>query len=189
MALQFKRKTKLHVIEGGLHCKMTVNDLRIIAAPKQSPPFQIEALAVEEDTYLIMSAEPSHVPPTESPLRFMAELAKLQPEKPGSIVIKGKNPLRLLAIVHDVNKDPTWRETWIEKALFKIFQEADLRQIATLGLPMIGTKHGRFENHRFGELLAETIRISPFNYLKKIWLIAPVPENNKLIKLLKSRLN
>ena len=75
MPLQFKRKTKLSVLEGGLHCKMMYNDLRIIAAPKQSPPIQIDALAVEEDTYLIMSAEPSHVPPTENPLRFMAELA------------------------------------------------------------------------------------------------------------------
>lgn len=189
MTLQFKRKPKLNVIDGGLHCKMMYNDLKIIAAPLQSPPIQIDALAVEEDTYLIMSAEPTHMPPAENPLRFMAELAKLQPETPGSVVIKGKKPLRLMAIVHDVNKEPTWRESWIKKALINIFKEIENRQISMLGLPLIGTKHGRFENHRFGELLAEAIRISPFNYLKKIWLIAPVPENNKLIKLLKSRLN
>ena len=188
MPQQLKKITRLRVIDGGLHCKMMFNGLQIVAAPEDAPPFKIDALAVEEDTYLIMSAEPTHAPPAEHPLRFLAELARLEPEKPGSIVVRGHNPVRLMAVVHDVNKDPTWREKWIKKALCEIFKEADIRRLSALGLPLIGTKHGKLKNHRFAELLAKAMKKSAFNHLKKLWIIAPVPENVKLIQLLKNRL-
>jgi len=189
MPQQLKRISRLRVIDGGLHCKMTFNGLQIIAAPKDAPPFKIDTLAVEEDTYLIMSAEPTHIPPAEHPLRFMAELAGLEPEKPGSIVVRGRNPVRMMAVVHDVNQEPTWREKWIEKALCEIFRQADSRQLSALGLPLIGTKHGKLKNHRFAALLAKAIKKSSFNHLKRLWLIAPVPENVKLVQLLKKAIS
>jgi len=188
MPKQLKKINRLRVIDGGLHCKMAFNGLQIISAPMEAPPVKIDALAVEEDTYLIMSAEPTHIPPAEHPLRFLAELASLEPEKPGSIVVRGYNPIRMMAVVHDVNEDPTWREKWIESALCEIFIEIDIRKLSTLGLPLIGTKHGKLKNHRFAELLAKAIKKSAINHLKRLRIIAPVPENVKLIQLLKNRL-
>ncbi|MGB9498442.1 MAG: hypothetical protein ACKVE4_01550 [Dissulfuribacterales bacterium] len=94
----------------------------------------------------------------------------------------------MMAVVHDVNQEPTWREKWIESALYEIFRQADSRQLSALGLPLIGTKHGKFKNHRFAALFSKAIKKSTFNHLKRLWLITPVPENVKLVQLLKNRL-
>jgi hypothetical protein len=135
--------SKFQVINGGLQVAIAYRNLRIISAPSNSAPFKVEAIAYEEDTYLIMSAKPQFAPRNIHPLRLMAEMSNLTPETPGSVLVAGKKPLKFLAIVHDVDKVSTWREGWIEKALASIFMEADQRKIRSLGLPILGAKHGK----------------------------------------------
>lgn len=179
---------KLSVITGGLHSRMSYGNLRIVAAPEQSPPFKIHAMAYEEDTYLIMSAQPDHAPRSDHPLRLMAQLSKLEPEKPGSVVVTGKNPFKFLAVVHNVDKEPTWRKEWIESALSSIFAEAEKRELNALGLPLLGAKHGKLKHHLFITLLARALGNTRLDHLRRLWIIAPVPENAQLIDLLKSQL-
>ena len=82
----------------------------VVAAPYNRPPFKVDALAVEEDTFLVMSAD-RKVHDTREPLiRIMTRVIETQPKDPGSVFVKGGSPLRFLAIVHDLNEEPTWRE-------------------------------------------------------------------------------
>jgi hypothetical protein len=160
--------------------------ISITAAPEESPPFEIAAKAFEEDTWLVMSADPKIAEPPEHPIRLMTDLIQAQPEPVGSVLVRGKNPLRFLAIVHDVNQDPTWQEEWIVSALTEIFRASEHRKLQAIGLPLLGTLHGRLEKRRFILLLSRVLKQTPFIHLKYLWLMVPTPQNSEIIKMLES---
>ncbi len=182
-------RPRLRLIRGGLECSISFGLVRIVAAPKTSPPFDVEALAFEEDTWLIMSADPKICEPEEHPIRLMTEFIEEQPKPIGSVLVTGRNPIRFLAIVHDVNQVPTLKEEWVESALKEIFEKAEQRKIRSLGLPLLGTLHGRLEKQRFVALLSRSLIQSSFKFLRCIWLITPAGESLKIINSLESILN
>jgi hypothetical protein len=180
--------TRLRLIRGGLHCELPFGPIRIVAAPEKSQPFEVDAVAFEEDTFLIMSADPRISEPEQHPIRLMTDLIEARPEPAGSVLVKGDNPMRFLAVVHDVTQDPTWKEEWVESALGKIFQEAEKRRLRAVGLPLLGTLHGKLAKQRFAVLLSRVLMQTSFVYLKRLWLIAPAGVNSEVIEMLKSKL-
>jgi hypothetical protein len=183
-----KRRKGFRLIQGGRMCEMSFGSIRIVAAPEKWPPFDIDALAVEEDTWLIMSAEPKICHPPEHPIRLMTDLLEAQPKTVGSVLVRGKHPLQFMAIIHDVNQEPTWREEWVQNALNEIFHEVAYRKLQALGLPMLGTVHGKLEKRRFATLLSRTLHQAPLGRLRRLWLIAPIPINTEIIRLLQPML-
>ncbi len=176
-----RKKPNLHVIPGGLHRTAEYGAVRIVAAPENAPPFPVDAMTYEEDTFLIMSADPEEVPPDIHPIRLIAELESFEPKKIGSVIVKTGMPLKLLAVVHDVNKEPTCRGKYVEKALHAVFREVERRGIQSLGMPLLATRHGRLPCSRFAQLLSRVLAQNEFNSLKKLWLVAPVPDNCDVI--------
>ena len=177
------------MIPGGLQCQIRFGPIQIVAAPQDAAPFGVDALAVEEDTWLIMSTEPKIADPPEHPIRLMNDLHEAQPKAVGSLVVQGRNPIRLMAIVHDVNQVPTCRVEWVQSALTKIFQEADRRELRALGLPLIGTVYGKLVVAQFAGLLGQALLQAPIRHLRRVWLIAPVPTNSEIINMLQPLLN
>jgi hypothetical protein len=182
------RQTSLRLIDGGLHCETSFHHLRIVAAPKNAAPFDVDAIAIEEDTWLVMSADPKICEPQEHPIRLMTDLIETKPESVGSVLIQGSQPLRFLAIVHDVNQEPTWQEEWIESALREILRLVELRRLQAIGLPLIGTLHGRLKNQRFAALLGRVLRQTPLNHLKRLWLITSPIITSEFIEMLEAEL-
>ncbi len=90
-------RSRLTVIRGGVQCELAFGPVRIVAAPENRPPFDVDAIAYEEDTWLIMSADPKICQPEEHPIRLMTDLINAQPETVGSVRVQGRNPLRFLA--------------------------------------------------------------------------------------------
>jgi len=183
------RRTALRLIQGGLQCRIRFGPIRIVAAPQSPAPFEIDALAVEEDTWLVMSAEPKIAESPQHPVRLMTDLLKAQPKSVGSLVVQGRNPIRFMAIVHDVNQDPTCRQEWVQCALNEIFREAERRKLRALGLPLIGTLHGKLVTQHFAELFSQALLQASFKHLRRVWLIAPVPTNAEIINMLQPMLN
>ena len=183
------KRTALRLITGGLQCRIRFGPLRIVAAPQSSAPFEVDALTFEEDTWLVMSAEPKIGDLPEHPIRLMNDLHKARPKSVGSLVVQGRNPMRFLAIVHDVNHDPTCRQEWVQRALNAIFREAERRKLRALGLPLIGTLHGKLVPQHFAELFSQALLQAPLKHLRRVWLIAPVPTNAKIIDMLQPMLN
>jgi hypothetical protein len=70
----------------------------------------------------MMSASPTVCEPDIHPIRLMTDVINAEPEPIGSVVVRKGNPLRFLAIVHDVNQEPTWREEWVVIAFIKGFR-------------------------------------------------------------------
>ena len=171
----------MKLIHGGLHCQTAFNSLKIIAAPKEAPPFTADAIVFEEDTFLVLSADNTIRESGEHIVRIMTKIIETLPIPPGQVVKKGRKPLHLLAIVHDFDCEPSWREEWITRALDEIFVEIETRRLRTAAMPLIGTAFGSLKNQRFIYLLKKTMARMTFTHLKRLWLITPVGSNRSII--------
>ena len=165
--------TNLRVIVGGLRRELTLGGLKVVICPEDSPPFAVQAVAVEEDTWLIVSAAPVIAQPETHPIRLMTDLMNTEKEKVGTVKVKEGHPLRFLAIVHDVDSEPTWREEWVQSALVQVLREAEKRRLNAIAVPLLGTRHGRLQAGRFAELLSTALGSVERMSLKRLWLVAP----------------
>ena len=180
-------KPRLKVIKGGLTDETFLGSLRIVAAPTKAPPFDVDAFAFEEDTFLVLSADTQVRDPKVPLTRIMTRLIDTQPEIPGTVLVKGRRPLRFLAIVHDLNQEPSWKEEWIMHALYRVFQAAESRRLQSVALQMLGTVHGSLEKRRFAFLLRSAIDGMPFHHLKRLWLIVPPGTAQEVIDFIKAK--
>lgn len=171
------------LIRGGRGRAVCLNAVRILAAPQHLPPFAVEAVAAEEDTYFVLSAPAQVRQPIEHPIRVMTEVLEAVGAEPGSVVVRNGRPLRFLAVVHDLSAEPSWREDWVASALDGIFREAGRLRLRSIAMPLLATRHGKLERDRFMVLLREAIQRAPPGTLERLWLI--VPEGGEdLLKIL-----
>lgn len=167
-------KPTLRLIQGGRSHRLTQGIVHVVMAPREQPPFVVDATVVEEDTYLVLSADPrageAH---PEHPIRVMTSLLEVEPREPGTILVRERSKLEFAAIVHDLDEEPSWREEWVVAALDRALDEAERRQLRALGLEMLGAVHGGLERPRFLQLLRQALqRLGPRS-LERIWLIPP----------------
>jgi len=181
-----EKRPQLQIIRGTYPRHISRGSLSIVAAPKESPPFPVNAVAFEEDTFLVLSADPVVRAPKESLMQVMTRVIETRPQTPGSVLVKGKRPLRLLAIIHDFNQDPSWREEWIASALDRILAEAETQRLRSIAVPFLGTLHGSLEKQRFVVLLRDALERNPAIHLKRLWLVVPEGTSSKILDILES---
>lgn len=177
-----KPKPRLKIIQGGRRSEVSFGSVRITAAPETHPPFPVEAVVFEEDTYLVLSADWKKIESEDHPVVILTEAFGMEPEEPGRIVVYEGSPLRFLAVVHDLDQEPSWREEWVRKALENAFQEAERRGIRSMALPFLGTKHGSLEKRRFVGLLVDFLKKNPFSHPLRIWLAMPGDAEGEIIE-------
>ena len=136
------RKAHLRVLPGGRRVSADVAGVRIVIAREDDPPFAVDGVAVEEDTWLTFGVPSDVLSPADHPVRVMTQVWEARPEQPGTVLVKRGSPLRLHAVVYDLDADPSWKDTWVRAALSGIFQEAAQHRIRALRLPLLGTKRG-----------------------------------------------
>ena len=151
-----------------------VAGIQIVVAREDDPPFAIDSVAVEEDTWLALGPPADVVSSPGHPVRVMTRVWEAQPEEPGTVLVKRGPPLRLHAVVHDLNAVPSWKEKWVGTALSRIFEEAARHRLRALQLPLLATRHGRLPANRFMFLLREALveqaaRLP--HHLQAIWLV------------------
>ena len=181
-----EKRPQLQIIRGTYARHISRGSLSIVAAPKQSPPFPVDGVAFEEDTFLVLSADPVVRAPKESLMQVMTRVIETRPQTPGSVLVTGKRPLRLLAIVHDLNQDPSWREEWIASALDRILAEAETQRLRSIAVPFLGTLHGSLEKQRFVVLLQDALERNPAIHLERLWLVVPEGSSSKILDILES---
>ena len=121
----------------------------------------------------MMSPDWKKIESDDHPMAIMIEAFETKPQNLGSVVVLEDSPLRFLAVVHDLDQEPSWREDWIEKALEEVFREAERRKLRRIALPFVGTKHGTLEKERFVVLLREFLKRHPSPDPLQVWLILP----------------
>lgn len=122
---------------------------------------------------MVMSADPRIRAPGESLIKIMTRVIEMKPKVPGSVLVKKGHPMRFLAVVHDLNADPSWKEEWVAEALLGIFNEAEKRRCRSIGIPFLGTLHGSLEKERFLSLFKQTANQISRTYPESIWLVMP----------------
>ena len=142
----------------------------VFSAPGK-PPFPIDALVEEEDSYLSLSAEPVLEIPDEHPVRVMTAARDAEEIEPETIVVREGDPLQLLAVIHRLHVNPTWQEAWVVRAIENLCVEVERRQIRALGTPLLGTVHGKMSRKRSFELLAPLL--AEETGLERIWIVRP----------------
>ena len=139
----------------------------------------------EQDTALILS-KPKKIPVTDDkPGWFLANKLESQTLlEPGSVLIRDGQTMRMLAIVHDLEQQPSWRSAWIAQALDNVFNISRSYGITSIQLPVLGAEYGRFNIHDFLHLLVNTIKKHQ-GIFEKIWLVVPDEEYPHALSILK----
>ncbi len=174
---------RMELIRGSYPRKIQIGSLTIVASLEKDPPFKVDAMAMEEDTFLVLSADKRVRYVREPLIKVMTRMINTRPKRPGSVVVQEGTPLRLLAVIHDLNEEPSWREDWVTRSLKGIFDEAEMRKLRSIGIPFLGTLHGSMERGRFLVLLRSSIESVSFHHLKQLWLVVPTGTSSKLFEV------
>lgn len=135
------------------------------------PPFDVDGTVHEEDTWLALSAPTDLIAPPDHPVRVMTGAWKAEPLEPGSVIVRVGKPARILAVVHDLDADPSWQRAWVAKALTGVFEGADEHGLGTLRLPLLGCEHGALPVREFADLLREQLlRRRGRGAVRRLWL-------------------
>ncbi len=177
-----RKPPTLRLIRGDLDRVVKIGNTRIQVSPQDRPPFAVNAVAVEQDTALVLGEEPMVYIPTQSLDEIGSELEHHSEPLPGSVLVKRGTPKRLLAIVHDLEQDPTLRLEWVVKALHNMMRLAERQPLNAIALPLLGTRYGQLEPRRFIELLCYILGKYPPASPLKIWLVAPRYDVHALLK-------
>lgn len=148
-----------------------LHNISVLVVPENMAPAKVAAVVEEQDTALVLS-KPSSIPVSDNkPSWFLAnKLESQELLEPGSVIVREGNIIKLLAIIHDLDCEPTWKYEWISQALENIFDITSSHNISSLQLPVLGAQHGRFKLKEFLFLLHEKIK-DYHGPLEKIWLI------------------
>jgi O-acetyl-ADP-ribose deacetylase (regulator of RNase III) len=147
--------------------------VRVIIGPTNEPPFKVDAVAVEDDTYNVLSANPEFQASRGSIAQALDALERSEPHPLGSVVVRIGRPLIFQAIVHDLSRDPTCSEESVRRALTAIFDEAERRQLKSVALPPVGTRYRSLDERRFLDLFNEALARAAFRSVEQVWLIVP----------------
>ena len=149
-----------------------IGTVRVVAAGVDAPPFAVDMLVLEQDTYLLMVDDGTICEPPE-PLTALADELPRQPAlNGGTVIVRESRPMQLLAVVHDIEREPTWSEQWITLALDNIVTECIRHDIESIAMRPMAYRHGGFPIDRFIKLLRNALT-QPTGDLRRVWLVWP----------------
>ena len=160
-----------------------IGPIELVIAPPELSPFKFDAIVEEQDTNLLLGVAPQISEPYESYDKLVSQMITQQPRLPGEVVVKGNHPVRFLAVVHDLELEPIWKEEWIANALGLIFKESVHNRIKTVAMPVLGSIYGSLDYEIFIELFRSALPSGNITYPEKIWLIVPAPACNRIMEL------
>ena len=136
-------------------------------------PADAEAVVVEEDRGLLLSAGIRAEHAAEDHGDLIARAMRAALPEPGSVIVREGKPLVFYAVVYDLDRDPIWREQWVQRALDGVLGEAVARRLRCLYLPMLALKHGNLSRARFMNLLQAAVARAPAGVLETLWVQEP----------------
>jgi hypothetical protein len=160
-------------------------DVLVVTGGTETPA--AEAQVVEQDCCFVLSARGPVTASRESYAELVAGMLRQRGADPGSVLVHDRqDPIRLEAIVHDLDREPSWRAEWIAQAVDGILTLAGERGWRSLRLPVLGRVHGRFDPAEFVALLAAALPIRANHRLEQLWLEAPEAALPALIAALRA---
>ena len=143
---------------------MSVMSIEIVVAGRGSPPFPVELIAFEEDTYLVLSAGNLAREIREETSELLGEMSHFDPLDRGTVVKKGQ---RLYAVVHDLDQHPSCDKYVVRQALSEIVRICNEGDIHSIAIEPLGCIHGQLENDWF---LGQLREIAVTSSLRRVWV-------------------
>jgi hypothetical protein len=159
----------------------TVTPLRavqLVAAWDGEIPAWCDAVVEEQDRWLLMEplsasalfgAEAGHRMRDLARARtddLILDAARSEPARGGAVLMRRDRPLRLLAVVRDLETRPDVREDWVREALETIVRLVARTPIRGIALPVLGGARDPDTVAAFAEHLAEAVRRGPVARLR-----------------------
>ena len=129
---------------------------------------EVDVVVEEQDTNLVLGKSPVIMDTIESFPALVKKMEQQIHEIPGNVIVKQSIPIRLVAIVYDVEHTPICKESWIEEALQNILMQCDKYKIKTLAMPLLGTSYGKLREETTMQLLQDSLIQNRKQTLKKI---------------------
>jgi hypothetical protein len=145
--------------------------VRLLLTEPHCPPFQPDAVTVAQDRWLLLDAG-TPVCDTQRGYRSLARAAGGSGgERPGSVLVRrGGQPVRLWAVIHDLDATPGCRREWIASALDGVLREVQRRRLRTLELPPLGCADGVVSAAEFLVRLGASIRNTGGVSRLQVWI-------------------
>ncbi len=179
-----QHRPQLRLIRGGLDSRCIIGGVAVHLAAMEAIIPRLDAVVIEEDTFLVLSAEPTLQEPAQSLDELERELMEFSSPAPGSVLVRGGTPVEMLAIVHELDQSPSWREEWIATALENILDLAQQHRLRILAMPLLGTIHGRLPAQRFIALLRAALEHREQPFPTELWLAVPRQDLGTVRRLL-----
>ncbi len=116
-----------------------------------------EVTVIEDDTCMVLNADPEFIEPRESLWNIRTKISRSPPYPVGSLVTIANNPLRLAALVYDLNQSPICTLDGITSALKQILHFIDERQLKSMVMPVLGAKYGNISFYQFIAMLTSEL--------------------------------
>ncbi len=176
----------LKLIKGGLDRRFRIGGCQLAVTPLDRPPENSDAVVKEEDTYLVLGDEPLVIGSDNSYETLIDEIINFSPREPGTVLVQHGTPLKLFAIIHDLEQEPNWREAWIVLALMNVLRLTREYPIRQLTLPVLGQHHGTYSTTRFTHTLCNLLETQNHG-IQHLWLTVARPELRKTVEYLERR--
>ncbi len=164
---------RLRVIQGGRSPGRRVAGVRVCAAPLECPPFPVDAVVYQEDTFGVLAAPGDDSPVPDHPVRVFHAAAELEPSAPGTIFVVEEQPVRIHAVVCDLDAGEPCRLEWISAAFARALCVTGDRGHAALGAELLGAAYGHLPVEVAGAVLLGELERSAPACLERLWLIVP----------------
>jgi hypothetical protein len=161
----------LRVIPGGRREVVRVGQVEVRAGPPSRPPFPVDAVVLEDDTWRVLGASTRPQVPTDAPLRIHTGALDAEPLKPGSVRLGRGIPARIHAIVHDLDAEVTLQRQAVAEALRGVVALSRARGYVRLAMPVLGTVHGDLPEAEALSLLRDALRGAWPGFPARVWLV------------------
>jgi len=177
---------ELRLVWDAADCSTELAGIHIVVAPLQLPPFAVTAEVIEQDTARVLDEDLILLEPDETLGQLVREMATEPTLTPGSVWVTGSRPIRIQAIIHELDRQPTWREEYIREAWRGIVACCEEWAIDSLALPLLGTRLCAMDRRLSVRLLRELILESSPACLQRIWLRCPAGTQQQVLELLQA---